>query len=172
MKNNRIVTFLLRIALILLIIGALFKIMHWPHSKELMFIGGISIAFLYTIRFLSKTDKSRLDFVKLGLVLLWSLGYLIKIFHLYNLPYLIEIITMVLFFWWIIEEGFYYFKRRKFKEKGWLKIIYFILVGFVALSLFAGTLFKIQHWPYGSLIFTIGIFLLCFILVFDYFVME
>jgi len=172
LKNNRIVTFLLRIALVLLIIGALFKIMHWPHYKELMFVGGISIALLYTIRFLSKTDKSRLDFVKLGLVLLWSLGYLIKVFHLYNLPYLIEIITMILFFWWIIEEGFYYFKRRKFKKKGWLKIIYFILVGFVALSLFAGALFKIQHWPYGSFIFTIGIFLFCFILVFDYFVME
>jgi hypothetical protein len=49
--QKKILTFSLRIALIILIIGALFKIMHWPYANRLMLIGGVSI-FSYNSRLL------------------------------------------------------------------------------------------------------------------------
>ena len=66
--NSKILTFPLRLALIILIFGALFKIMHWPYANMLMLIGGVSIGLLYTIRFYFNTKKSKLDYVKLDMI--------------------------------------------------------------------------------------------------------
>jgi len=165
-------TFPLRVAVVILIIGALFKVMHWPYSQKLMFIGGIAIGVLYVLRFLYKKSKQRLDYIKLAIVLLWVLSYLVKAFHLYNIPYIIEICILVLFIWWLIEDGFNYFKRRKFKKRGLVKIVYYLLFGFASAGIIFGSLFKIQHWPYGSELFVLGTLTICALLIIDYFVIE
>ncbi|WP_371286029.1 GldL-related protein [Winogradskyella forsetii] len=53
----KIFNFPLCIAIIVLIFGMLFKVMHWPFASILMLIGGISIGSLYVIRFISKKNK-------------------------------------------------------------------------------------------------------------------
>jgi len=170
--NKKILTLPLRLALITLIIGALFKIMHWPYSKELMFLGGISIGVMYTIRFLKKTRRLRLDYIKLALVILWLISYLVNVFKLYTPPYVIEICIIILFIWWYAEEGFTYLKNRKFKKKGLVKILYYFLLITASTFFLFGILFKIQHWPYGSLLFTLGIVMMCIMLIVDYIVIE
>lgn len=162
----------LRLALVILIIGALFKVMYWPYSKELMFFGSISIGVMYLIRFLNKKPKLKLDYVKLALVMVWTLSYFIKVFHLYNIPYVIEICLTILFIWWFSEEGYSYFKNRKFKKRGLVKVSYYILVAIASVGILFGILFKIQHWPYGSLLFMLGTITLCLILIIDYLVIE
>lgn len=170
--NTKILTFPLRIGLIILIFGALFKVMHWPYATQLMLIGGVTIGILYTIRFLYKKEKSKLDYVKLALILLWVFSYLIKAFHLFYLPYIFEILLLVLFIYWFIVEGVYYLKNRKFKKNKFLRIVYYILIGITMLSLFFGITFKIQHWPYGALLFTLGVLMLSMLLIFDYFLVD
>ncbi|MCT4628724.1 hypothetical protein [Winogradskyella sp.] len=174
MKNiqKKILTFPLRIALIILIIGALFKIMHWPYANRLMLIGGVSISILYLIRFLYKKPKNKIDFVKLSLVFLWLINYLIDAFHVFNIPYLFEALLVALFIWWFTEEGVFYFKNRKFKRKGIIKMFYYLICYLTLLALSLGILIKIQHWPYGSLIFVLGVLLLCLVLILDYFLIE
>ena len=171
-QPRKILTLPLRLGLIILILGALFKVMHWPYSKELMFIGAISIGVLYIIRFIYKKEKSKLDYVKLSLVIMWLFYYLTQVFHLYNIPYIVEICLVLLFFWWFTEEGVFYFKNQKFKTNRFLKITYYLLIGITSFLLLFGMLFKTQHWPYGSLMFTLGVVLLCVILILDYFRLE
>jgi hypothetical protein len=170
--DKKILTLPLRLALILLIIGALFKIMHWPYSSILMFIAGVSLTVLYTIRFLNKKTKSRLDYIKLALVLLWLISYFLKVFHLFKHRYILDIGVAILFIYWFLNDNPNYLMKRKFKKKGVVKVIYQILKVFTILSLIFGVLFKIQHWPYGSILFTQGILFLCILLILDYFIKE
>lgn len=160
--TTKILTLPLRFAIIILIFGALSKVMYWPFSTQLMGIGSCSILILYTIRIFYKKDKVSLDFIKLGLVVLWVISYANQVLHLFNLPYYFEIVLLILFVWWFIQEGLFFFSKRKPKGNIVLTI----------LGLFFGTMFKIQHWPYGALIFTIGMLFLCLIIIVDYFVVE
>ena len=77
-QATKILTLPLRVALVILLYGALFKVMHWPYANILMLIGGVSIGLLYTIRFLNKEDKSKLDYVKIAIVLIWVFSYICK----------------------------------------------------------------------------------------------
>lgn len=162
----------LRFALIILIYGALFKIMHWPYAQTLMLFGSLFILILYTIRFVLKTEKAQLDYVKLALVVVWVIGYVLQVLHILNVPYIFNAILLALFGWWFIEEGLNYFTKRKLKDNGILKFFYY---GFSICSLtliIIGALFKIQHWPYGALMFTCGILLLSLMLIVDYFAIK
>ena len=168
----KILTFPLRIAIIILIFGALFKIIHCPYANILMVIGGLSIGLLYSVRFFFKKGKSKLDYIKLTMIVLWVFSYLIKSFYFNFYSYIIDILLIVLFIYWFIVEGIYYFKNRKFKKNKFLKMIYYLLIGLTIFILFFGITFKIQHWPYGALLFTIGILQLNIILIFDYFIID
>ena len=168
--RKKILSLPLRLGVILVIVGALFKIMHWPGSNILMLVGFISIGVLYSIRFLKKDPKLRLDYVKLILVLLWLVNYTITVFHLYKIPFLLEICVAILFCWWFIEEGSSYLTNREFKKKGTTKIVYYTLVGISTIGLVGGIFFKIQHWPYGSVLFLVLTF--CVVILVDYFCLN
>ena len=171
-KRLKILTFPLRIALIILIFGALFKLMHWPYAQQLMLIASVSISLLYTIRFFNKTQKQKLDYIKLALVLVWVFSYLNEVFHLFYFPYILEVCLFFLFAWWCIADGFSYFKNRKFKKNKVTKVIYTTLKVVTIVFLVFGMLFKIQHWAYGSELFVLGVLLLCSVLILDYFIVE
>ena len=170
--NKKTLTFPLRLSLVLLIFGALFKIMHWPYAGVLMFTAGISIVLLYAVRFLNKRTKRSLDYVKLVMVLLWTTSYLCKVFHVFTHRYILDIGLAILFIYWFITENPNYLKNRKFSKKGLIKVIYQALKIISVLSLVFGVLFKIQHWPYGSILFVQGTLLLCLLLILDYFIRE
>ncbi|WP_407557115.1 GldL-related protein [Winogradskyella sp. 4-2091] len=170
--NSKILTFPLRLAVIVLIFGALFKIMHWPYAAQLMLISGVSMGLLYSIRFIKKADKSRLDYIKLSLILLWVFSYLVKAFRIFYLPYVFEFLLAILFIYWFSIEGIDYLKNRKYRKNSFLKALYFLLIALTIFALFFGILFKIQHWPYGSLLFTIGVLLLSILLLFDYLIID
>ena len=170
--NSKILTFPLRLALIILIFGELFKIMHWPYANMLMLIGGVSIGILYTIRFIFKTEKSKLDYVKLAMILIWVFSYLVKVFHLFYVPFVFETLLLILFIYWFFVEGIDYFKSRTYTKNKFLKGIYYAFIVIAIVTLFSGILFKIQHWPYGSILFTFGILQISILLIFDYFIVD
>ncbi|MGJ8548417.1 GldL-related protein [Winogradskyella wichelsiae] len=71
--KTKILTFPLRLSVIVLIFGALFKIMHWPFANNLMLIGAVSLAILYTIRFIKKKEEIFIRLCKISFSL--SLGF-------------------------------------------------------------------------------------------------
>ena len=169
---KKILALPIRIALVLLLLGSLFSIMKWPFSKELIAIGGISIAILYGFRFAYKNIKDQLDYIKLALIILWVFKNLSKVFHLGYDLIIVELLLTLLFIWWLIEEGFSYFRARRFRGKGVLKISYFIIASLAFFGVSFGLLFNIQHWPYGSDLLALGTLMLCALLIIDYFVIK
>ena len=170
--NSKILTFPLRIAIIVLIFGVLFKIIHWPFAHNLMLLGGASIGILYTIRFVYKKEKTILDYTKLAMILIWVFNYLANAFQLFYVPYIYEILLLGLFIYWFYVEGISYFKNRTYRKNRFLKAVYYILIGLTIFTVVFGILFKIQHWPYGALLFIIGVLLLSLLLIFDYFIVD
>ncbi len=146
--------------------------MHWPYAQQLVLIGSIAITILYLIRFIYKKEKATLDYVKLGLVVLWTFSYSVKTFHVLQIPYILELLLLILFVWWFIEEGLTYFTRRKLKDNGFIKFFYYGFSIMAVALIIIGALFKIQHWPFGALILTIGFLLLSIMLIVDYFVIK
>lgn len=152
--------------------GFLFIKMGWPFGHNLLFIGTVIITILYGIRFLYKKTKTRVDYVKLLIVLFWFLGLFGAVFNLFHMNEIIDVILIILTVWWLIEEGFYYFINRKLVNNMFLKVSYYFLlflsIGFICL----GYIFKIQHWPYGNIMFTLGVLLFSLLIVVDHFVIN
>lgn len=94
----RIISFLIAI----IIIGAMFKIMHWPGSAIMLSIGLIGIPIVYSFRFIKKTVKQLLDILKLAWVVtitIIALGVTLHWFprDLTYLPNIIMLATIVHF---------------------------------------------------------------------------
>lgn len=66
----------------IVLIATLFKILHWSFSSELLIIGFIGLALVYFLSFLKKPIKNRLDYLKLGWVVIAYTIALLKILHI------------------------------------------------------------------------------------------
>lgn len=65
-----------------LMIGAIFKIMHWPGASIILLVSMFTIAITYLVRFIYKKNKIRLDVLKLLWVLFAYIGGLFILMHL------------------------------------------------------------------------------------------
>ncbi|WGD35807.1 hypothetical protein [Olleya sp. YS] len=146
--------------------------MHWPYSNVLISSAIVGILIFYPIRFFLKAQKNSMDYVKLAIVILWCLIYGTKIFHLYLPPLVFNILLALLFGWWFVNEGTVYITDRKFKISFGFQYMYYVVAAFSIGCVGLGILFKIQHWPYGSLLFTIGLISIAILVIIDYFVRE
>lgn len=87
---------------VFMLVGALFKIQHYPGSRYLLLTGMTGISITYLIRFLRKKSKNNLDIFKLVWVIITFSGYSIFIFIW--IPNIISQISIGVF--WLL---FYYF---------------------------------------------------------------
>ncbi|WP_397364161.1 hypothetical protein [Olleya sp. R77988] len=163
---------LLRVCVSVVLIGALFKIMHWPYSSPLIITPIIGILIVYPIRFFLKSKKDSMDYIKLAMVILWCLIYGIRVFHLYSPPIVFNIILALLFGWWFINQGTDYITIRKLKTNKTVQFMYYLVVVFSIACVFLGAIFKIQHWPYSNILMTLGIISTSILIIIDYFVRE
>lgn len=76
-KYFRIIQFLTGIT----ILGALFKIMHWPGANEMLLISLNGIALTYLVRFINKKQKGHLDILKLLWVLTTYISVALVLLH-------------------------------------------------------------------------------------------
>lgn len=73
---------LLNISAAIIIIGALFKIQHWPFADMLSIIGLFSIPIIYTLYFFTtKKEYTVIAFLKLVSVFTWILWRLFRVEH-------------------------------------------------------------------------------------------
>lgn len=86
--------------ILLLVVGALAKIQHWPLGGILLNAGLVMVPFAYLIHFLRKTAKHLPDVLKLLWVLLYSLSALLVLQHIitrdgtYHIP---EVLIILLY---------------------------------------------------------------------------
>lgn len=160
---------IIRICVSILLIGLLFKIMHWPFANALLLITISAILIFYSIRFILKTKKEILDYVKWFLVVSWSINFFANGLHLFYLPKILSFIPLLLFIWWFINDGTYYLTENRIKSGLNFKTFYYIFLLITFGLLIGGSIFKIMHWPYGSLMITLGTLLASFFLIIDYF---
>ena len=71
----------------IIIIGVLFKIMHWQYSDVIIIIGFVLAILVYFFSFLNKPIKKRLDYLKLFWVVIAYTGAVLKFLHMINLDY-------------------------------------------------------------------------------------
>lgn len=70
-----------KLAIAIVLIGVLFKIMHWPFSAYMLILGAMSISILYLYHLIKNNRTKWSDFLKLFVILTVSVGRLFKIFH-------------------------------------------------------------------------------------------
>ncbi|AXT55384.1 hypothetical protein D1815_06290 [Aquimarina sp. AD1] len=79
---------------VLILVGTVFKIMHWPFNNMIIIVGCVGIVCVYVLHFTKKPIKKRLDYLKLAWVVLLYIGAILKLYHLIFGDY--RILTVVL----------------------------------------------------------------------------
>ncbi|MDJ1497171.1 hypothetical protein QNI19_29805 [Cytophagaceae bacterium DM2B3-1] len=98
---------------VIMIMGFMFKIMHWPMAMELLVAGCILSMLIYVISFLIKSTKSHLDILKV----LWVLVmYITVLLVMYDVPYRHEWIGLPSILFWIMFFDFVYVTYRKAEQ--------------------------------------------------------
>lgn len=158
----------LRISIAVLIVGVMFKIMHWPFGAWIIVFGFSLIAVLYPFRFMNKKSKVLLDYARLLFVICWAVY---GIFAALHLPYKIifDVLRSISFVFWIIMEGINYFSKVKEKKSGTINIISYIIIAISAALVLVGALFKIMHWPGAGPMLVVGLSLVVIWFLLDFF---
>ena len=147
------------ISTILLMVGSLFKIQHWPGAGAMLTLGFFILCFLFlpSANYIMHKQKKDRSLILLFLsVFLGSFGYFLGIlFKVQHWPGGAPLLTIgigllcLLFFPLLLR---YLVKKT---ESGYEKAVYTIgvLSGMVYMI---GFLFKMMHWPIASLLLLIG----------------
>lgn len=159
----------LRILMVLLLVGMIFKIMTWPFAKVIMLTSFVGIVVLYGMRFWKKTEKKHVDFVKLILVVFWTTNGILEIL---NFPYTLffQVVTAVTFVLWFVMEGTAYFmdEERRAKNSN-SHILWNCIMVIGTLGIIAGSLLKILNWEYSMHLLALGIIMVAAYILKDLF---
>ncbi|RYZ52874.1 MAG: hypothetical protein EOP49_08565 [Sphingobacteriales bacterium] len=79
------------------IIGALFRLQHWPGGAILPFCGGLLIIVLYLIHFISKRDRKILDWLKLAYTVSAFVSFLAAVRQMVSSPVILLVHGVILF---------------------------------------------------------------------------
>ena len=97
---------LINMAIAVTVIGALFKIQHWPGANVLVTGGMIAVLITYCFHYARKATKRASDHMKLGWGVTWIGSSLVKFLHLLSwadqirsVSFLLLWTTMILFAW-------------------------------------------------------------------------
>ncbi|NOQ72204.1 MAG: hypothetical protein GQ574_09400 [Crocinitomix sp.] len=145
-----------------LIVGILFKIMRWPYADLLLLIGACGILFFYFLRFFSKTEKVKLDYAKLAVVIFFCIRYVVYVFDLPGRAIASSafLISLGVFVSLLIGVPFFQDKTNEEESSQSQSTIIIIKNVVVILGIFAivlGSVFRIMHWPGAGLLLSLGL---------------
>lgn len=158
-NNKKELTIPIRVALLFILIGVIFKISLWQTliADSIIFIGFTAISILYAMRFYRKEIKGAIAYIKMVLVLFWSLNGIFTILHL---PYgeVFQIVSLVAFLFWAAMEGTSYFSKNGQQQKAQNYLLWNGIMIIGALAIVIGTLFSFFKWDYSIPLLVIGVF--------------
>jgi hypothetical protein len=141
--KKKILSTPIAIALIVVTIGTLIKVMHWPFASPLRLISISAIGVLYLIRYGYKKPKNIKDTVKVIMVVTWALLSVLVMFKMNNLEFLRIILMASGFSWLVLEVWDIIQKNPKSERANSLQLIgMFILMAHGA--------FSMMHWPFAG----------------------
>jgi len=155
---NQILTRLIFVSVGILIIGLLYKIMHWPYASIFILSGFGGILFFYSAKFFLKKNKIALDFLKWIVVILFCFRATFIIMHwpyvlVFNILFFASLI--LLFFFWVLKPNNQSNSDSKQTVSSFLKQNGFYIV--VALCILIGAFFKIMHMPGAGPFLIVGL---------------
>jgi lysylphosphatidylglycerol synthetase-like protein (DUF2156 family) len=135
----------------------LFQIAHWPYATEIILSAFLSIGILYPFRFWKKPEKKFLDYIKLILVVFWSVN---GIFRALDFAYTLffQIVIAISFLIWIILEGTAYFLDEDRKAKNTRsQVLWNFAMVLGTLAIIAGSLLNILGWQFAIPLMIFGV---------------
>lgn len=131
-----------------MIIGFMFKVMHWPGANASVLAGGLVIMFSLVLDLTSRP-------LSLGPVLRSLAGVLITatvLFKLLHWPFA----TMIMYGALAATLATLVVARDQFNARQFLdqRLLWLLVVS--AATAIVGLLFKVMHWPAGSILFVLG----------------
>jgi hypothetical protein len=147
----------LRIFVALFLIGILMRVLHWPYANEVLLGSFFGIGILYCFRFWKKNEKRFVDYVKLVLVIFWTVN---GIFRIMDFPYTLvfQIVIAVSFLTWFFLEGTAYFLDEDRRARNSIsQIIWNCAMVAGTLAIIAGSLLNILQWRFAIPLLIAGI---------------
>ena len=151
----------LRTSISILILGAMFKIMHWPGANLIMVSAFSAIALMYLFRFLKLESKSVLDYVILGLAISFAVRGTLIILHWPGATISTFVFAALLLLWIWFDGPSRFFNPGKPHSKKSMdqNVINTVLLAGGVLTVI-GVTFKLFHWPGAQYLLIVGIALL------------
>lgn len=168
-RKDKILKVPLRITIIVILLGVLLKILEWPYATEVILFGFANTGILYIFRFYQKKEKHFLAYVKLVLVLSWTLNGVLRALDFQN-TLLLQILVGLSFMTWFVMEGTAYFldEDRKAKNKK-IQVLWNFAMVIGALAIIAGSLLNVMNWKFAIPLLVLGITLIAAYILKDIF---
>lgn len=148
MSKVRVYKAIFRISIAILIIGTLFRIMHWPFGMQMSAIALILIAISSVLFYSSRLEKSFVDELAVVLVPFLCVFMLLRLLHLpYQLEIKIALLAIAVLY--IFFKGIQWHLGDQSQGKtgiNWERNSYILGIILIAIGLF----FKYQYWPYAK----------------------
>lgn len=171
-KIKKILNTPIRLALMVLLIGMVGRMLNWPFASVMIFIGFLAVAVLYDIRFYRKPVKTKVDYVKLFLVMFWSTNGILRIL---DFPFtgFFQVMTGITFVVWFIMEGTAYFLDNDRRSRNTLsQILWNCCLVLGTLGLIIGSLLSVLGWDLAMFPIVIGLMMITAYVAKDLFVSE
>lgn len=150
-----------------IILGALFRIQHWPGAFQLLLIGFLGLLVFSILNTIIKGNfKSSVMITGLFLPL-FALNGLMRILNV-SLSYWGTLALLGLGLAWVIFFIIRLLQQAKSRSELIMSVVYIISV----LLIIIGSLFKIMHYPKASALLISGLFIGGISLVYDSFQMK
>lgn len=147
----------LRVAIVALLCGMLMRILNLPYTGGIIFTSFMAILILYAVRFSRKQNKQPVAYIKMALVLFWTMNGLLKIL---DFPYTIifQIGTAITFITWFAMEGTAYFMDEDRKAKNtFIEVAWNFAMVIGVLTIICGGLMHLLGWEFAIPTLTVGL---------------
>lgn len=141
----------LGLSVLLLLVGSIARVQHRKYGIEIEQTAFALIALLYCVRYFGKNKKTFKDTVKLILILAWCSLSVAAYLNQGNNEYVIYSFMALGVFWFALEV-------LNLLKMGLGHSNMILLAG--AFTLAIEGLFRIQHWPFGSLMHVLALLLI------------
>lgn len=147
----------LRIFIALFLIGVLIRVLHWPYADEILLGSFFGIGILYCIRFWKKQEKRFVDYVKLVLVVFWTVNGIFRILD-FSYTLIFQVIIAVSFLTWFFLEGTAYFLDEDRRARNSInQIIWNCAMVAGTLAIIGGSLLNILQWRFAIPLLVAGV---------------
>ena len=144
---KKALTWPLRISIVLLTLGALFELLHWPYAGVTTIAGSTGLLLLYPVRFALRPKKRPVDVATLVFLVFLALQGFFSFFEA-PFPVPFKMILGLFFIGWIVLDLNAIFGLRN--EANVLAATAKVLSWFAVALRIINSLFLIEHWTWAG----------------------